>query len=239
MPNRSRGHHAFSHDALSGLAYDWERVGDPEVAARWPFKVYLPRSTDDVVRAVREARAAGERLIVRGSGHSSNGLVTADGGAVLLTELLNRVVELDERGLTCTIQPGARLAEVDRQLGRRGLGLTVVGDHEELTAGGFASVGGISPASHRFGLFVDTVSELEYVDWDGQLHRCGRGDAAFRRVLAGLGRHGVITELTVDVQRIHKHETLLRNHRYVTGRLPEFLSRAAALVRSPEPALYA
>lgn len=237
MRNRSRGHHGFSHDALSGLAFDWERVGDPEAPARWPFKVYLPRDTDDVVRAVRES--AGERLTVRGSGHSSNGLVTAEGGVLLLTDRLDQVIELDERGLTCTMQSGARLAEVDELLGRRGLGLTVVGDHDELTAGGFASVGGISPASHRFGMFVDTVSELEYVDFDGVVHRCGRGDPAFRRVLGGLGRYGVITELTVDVQRIHKRETLLRNERFVTGRLPEFLVRAGSMVRSPEPASYA
>lgn len=239
MLHRARGHHAFSHGDLAGLAYDWERVGDPDVPPRWPFKVYLPRSTDDVVRAVREVRAAGERLVVRGSGHSSNGLVTADGGAVLLTERLRDVVELDERGLTCTMQAGARLAEVDVQLARRGLGLKVVGDHADLTAGGFASVGGISPASHRFGMFVDTVSELEYVDWDGDVHRCGRGDDVFPRVLAGLGRHGVITELTVELQRVRKPLTVLRNDRRVTSRLADFVERAADVVRAPGDAWYA
>jgi hypothetical protein len=239
MLHRARGHHAFSHGDLAGLAYDWERVGDPDVPPCWPFKVYLPRSTDDVVRAVREVRAAGERLVVRGSGHSSNGLVTADGGAVLLTERLGDVVGLDERRLTCTMQAGARLAEVDVQLARRGLGLKVVGDHADLTAGGFASVGGISPASHRFGMFVDTVTELEYVDWDGDVHRCGRGDDVFPRVLAGLGRHGVITELTVELQRVQKQQTVLRNDRRVTSHVAEFVDRAAEVVRAPGEAWYA
>lgn len=240
MHDRSHGHHTFSHDALSGLAYDWERVGDPGLEPQWPFKVYLPRSTDDVVRAVREAKAAGERLVVRGSGHSSNRLVTTDGGALLLTERLDALVSLDERGLTCTMQPGALLSEVDAQLGRRGLGLKVIGDHADLTAGGFASVGGISPASHRFGLFVDTVTELEYVDWDGSVHRCGRGDDDFRRVLGGTGQHGVITELTVELHRVRKQETVLRNNRVVTRKVDEFLARALELVvRAPVDAWYA
>jgi FAD/FMN-containing dehydrogenase len=239
MRDRSAGHRALSHAALSWLAYDWERVGDPTTRPRWPFKVYLPRSTEEVVRAVREAAAAGERLIVRGSGHSSNGLVTAEGGAVLLTELMDRVVEIDERAGTCTMQAGVRLGDVDRRLAERGLGLKVVGDHGDLTAGGFASVGGISPASHRFGLFADTVSELEYVDFAGEVHRCGRTDPAFRRILAGLGRHGVITELTVEVLRIDKRRTLLRNDRIVTGKLPEFLAKAAEMVVSPGQAWYA
>ena len=35
--------------------------------------------------------------------------------------------------------------------------------------GGFASVGGISPGSHRFGMFIDNVLEIEFVDWDGNV----------------------------------------------------------------------
>lgn len=238
MRDRSVGHRAFSHAELSWLAYDWERVGDPDVAPRWPFKVFLPRSTEDVVRAVREAAAAGEKLIVRGSGHSSNRLVTGEGGTVLLTELMDRV-EVDERASTCTMQAGARLLDVDQRLARHGFGLKVVGDHGDITAGGFASVGGISPASHRFGLFVDTVTQLEYVDHAGKVHRCGPGDEAFRRVLAGLGRYGVITELTVELQRIDKQRTVLRNDRVLTGTFADFLARAEELVCNPDPALYA
>lgn len=236
MRNRSKGHHAFSHDALSGLACDWERVGDPGVAPHWPRTVYLPGGTEDVVRAVRQARAAGERLVVRGSGHSSNGLVTGD--AVLLTERLIAVGPVDEQRLTCTMQAGAALADVDEHLRPLGLGLPVVGDHADLTAGGFASVGGISPASHRFGLFADTVAELEYVDWEGGVHRCRRGDADFRRVLGGLGRLGVITELTVDVVRVDKHGTVLRNDSFGSSNLSEFLSRSGKLVRDPGDAAY-
>lgn len=242
MPQRypSLGHQAFRHDTLSSLGYDWERVGDPEAAPRWPFKVYLPRDTEDVVRAVREAGELGQRLTVRAHGHSSNGLVTAEGGAVLLTELMDQLVEIDERNQRCTMSSGAVLSEVDARLAEHGLGLAVIGDHADLTAGGFASVGGISPASHRYGLFIDTVVELEYVDWDGVVHRCGRSAQRdrFLRVLGGTGRHGVITTLTVEVVRIDKRRTVLRNDRFITTELDEFLAHSAALVRDPGDALF-
>lgn len=243
MPQRYQpsGHQAFGHDSLASVAYDWERVGDPEVRPRWPFKVYLPRGTDDVVRAIAEARERGERLVVRAHGHSSNDLVTAEGGAVLLTQLMDQVMEVDEDGFTCTMQAGAALADVDAHLAERGLGLAVIGDHADITAGGFASVGGISPASHRYGLFVDTVVELEYVDWDGQVHRCSRTrePERFLRVLAGTGRHGVITTLTVAVIRADKDRTVLRNHRFITTSMDEFLERSGRLVRDPGEAVLA
>ncbi|WP_187414602.1 FAD-binding protein [Nonomuraea sp. PA05] len=232
-------HEDHPRDTLLSLAHDGERTADPAIPPRWPFKVYLPRTTDDVVRAVREVRGRDERLIVRGHGHSSNDLVTGDGATVLVTGRMSQIVDVDERGRTVTVQGGAILSEVDAHLAERGWGLPVIGDHDRITAGGFASVGGISPASHRYGLFVDTVKELEYVDWDGEVHVCGRDrdPGRFHRVLAGTGRHGVITWLKIDLVRVDKHRTVLRNHLLFTNDLDDYLRRSAELVRDPGDAL--
>jgi FAD binding domain len=110
---RINSHESFTHDSIDSLGYDWSRVADPSVAPKIPFKVYLPRTTDDIVRAVREAKSLGERLAIRSKGHSSNDLVLTDGGSLLLTEKLNQVVEVDEETMTATVQSGAVSAEVD------------------------------------------------------------------------------------------------------------------------------
>jgi hypothetical protein len=236
---RPTSHELFTHDSLSSLAFDWERVGAPGIAPKRPFKVYLPTTTEDVARAVREAKELGQQLILRGHGHSSNNLVTGAGAAVLVTEWMNQILEIDEEALTCTMQAGAVLAEVDAALAERGLGLSIIGDHDHITAAGFASVGGISPASHRYGLFVDTVAALEYVDWHGNVHTCGRaeGREEFLRLLAGTGRHGVITSLTVEVIQTDKHRVVLRNQRFVTLSLDDFVKRSGQLVQDPGDAL--
>jgi FAD/FMN-containing dehydrogenase len=236
---RPTSHEKYPHDLLQSLAYDWERVADPDIPPRWPFKVYLPRTTDDVVRAVREVRDRDERLLIRGHGHSSNNLVTGEGATVMITDRMSQIVDVDERARTCTMQGGAMLFEVDAHLAKRGWGLSIIGDHDHITAGGFASVGGISPASHRYGLFVDTVKELEYVDWDGEVHVCGREQDGerFHRVLAGTGRHGVITQLTVEIIRVDKYRTILRNQRLITFDLDDYIRRSAELVRDPGDAL--
>ena len=237
---RITSHETFAHDSIDSLGYDWGRIADPGVAPRFPRKVYLPRTTADIVAAVRETAAAGERLTVRSKGHSSNDLVLSDGGAVLLTQLLDRILDVDEDAMTATVQAGAVSARIDDELSTRGLGLPIIGDHNDITVGGFASVGGISPASHRFGLFVDTVQRLEYVTWDGDVVTCSREENPhdFHQVLTGLGRHGVIATVTVRIMRVDKYGTVLRNHQRHHLDLDDYVAASAAALSDPGEALF-
>jgi hypothetical protein len=232
-------HDGISHDSIANLGYDWSRVADPGIIPRPPFKVYLPRTTEDVVRAVRECHANGDRLVVRGHGHSSNNLVTPDHGAVMIIDLLSGILEVDPDDLTVTVESGARLSMVDLRLAEQGLGLKIIGDHDHITAGGFASVGGISPASHRHGIFLDTVLALEYVDWSGELHHCSRAEHLDQmlKVLGGTGRHGVITQLQLGIEAVDKFRTILSNHRHITTSLDAFVRYSAQMIRDPQDAL--
>src|SRR5215207_3734223 len=203
-------HEKFSHDSIDHLGYDWERVGDPNIKPKHPFKVYIPRSTEDVAEAVREVKELGQKLTIRSKGHSSNDLVLSDHGAVMLMQAMDGIIDVDEANLTATVQGGAISALVDDHLAPMGLGLPVIGDHKDITVGGFASVGGISPGSHRFGMFIDNVLEIEFVNWDGEIKRCSPDDNPddFYSLLAGLGRHGVIVEVTLRLIRIDKYRTI-------------------------------
>ncbi|HEY4567906.1 MAG TPA: FAD-binding oxidoreductase, partial [Kribbella sp.] len=232
-------HESMRHDSIANLGYDWSRIADPGVAARPPFKVYLPRTTEDVVRAVIESKDSGEPLVVRGHGHSSNNLVTPEHGVVLLTEHMNRIVAVDEKAMTVTVQAGAMLMGVDLYLSEQGLGLSIIGDHDHITAAGFASVGGISPASHRYGMFVDTVAAIEYVDWAGKVHQVNRrtGSEDLMRLLCGTGRHGVITELTIEIVRVDKFRTVYRNNRHLTTDVNDFVRYSNRMIREPGDAV--
>jgi len=233
-------HSAFTHDSIEGFGYDWERVGDPGIRPRYPLKIYLPQTTADVVRAVRETRQLGQRLLVRSKGHSSNDLVLEEGGAVLCTELMNKIQKVDEGALAVTVQAGTPLADIDDHLSRFGLGLPVIGDHNHITAGGFASVGGANAASHRFGLFVDNVRSMEYVTWEGEVAWCTKADdpAHFFRLLTGLGRHGVITTLVLDVMRVAKMTTVLENKRTLYRNVERYVADSSRWVSDPGDSLY-
>lgn len=228
-PYRYTSHEGHSHGTFQSLGHDWEKVAIPSLAPRYPFKVYLPQSTEDIVQAVKEARRLGQALVVRGSGHSSNDLVVRERGSVLCTVYLNGLVGVDAEQLTATVQAGAITAEVDERLGLVGLALPVMGDHNDITAGGFASAGGIGPASHRLGTFIDNVVALEYVDWEGHVHRLRRETdrEEMLRVLGGTGQHGVLATLTLQLIRLDKEATLLRNRRARPRKVEDFLAHSA------------
>jgi hypothetical protein len=199
----------------------------------------LPRSIDDVVKAVREAQQLGQTLRIRSKGHSSNDLVLTEGGAVLCTQFLDGIIAVDHANATATIHSGVVLAEFDEHLRGTGLGLQVIGDHNHITAGGFASVGGISPASHRFGLFIDTVRSAELVDWQGNRHIYTRENDRddLYRVLGGTGRYGVLVALTLDLQRVDKWGKITENQRFITSDLSKFVAHSRQQIAHPEDAM--
>lgn len=234
---RINSHELFGHDSIDSLGYDWSRVAEPAVAPRYPLRVYLPQSTDDIATAVRETRQLGIRPVVRSKGHSSNDLVVAEGGTVIAMEKHNRVLSVDDSAMTVTSQAGAMLSEVDEHLAHHGLGLPVIGDHAHITVGGFTSVGGITASSFRHGLFVDNVLEVEYVTWDGDVARVSRAETPdlLNRILMGLGREGVVSTVTSRVIRIDKFHSLWRNRQSHHRSLEDFLQVSHRRMAQPPP----
>jgi FAD/FMN-containing dehydrogenase len=187
VPQTRTSHARFSHDSIASLGYDWSRIRGNAGPGRYPRAIYLPETTADVAAAVQESVLLERPLRIRGSGHSSNDLVVSDRGALLCTERLSSIGRLDAARGTITVQSGVTVGALEQHLGERGFGLPVAPDHPDITVGGYASAGGLGPASHRFGLFADTIAAAEYVDWSGRVTRVGRdGDAAaLRRLLGG------------------------------------------------------
>jgi hypothetical protein len=232
-------HESIHHDSLDSLGYDWGRVADPHVAPRLPSKVYTPRTTQDVVEAVDEARELGEPLRVRSQGHSSNDLVLTD-GPVLLTRSMDKILKIDKQAKTARVQTGAINALVDDELARFDLGMPVIGDHKDITVGGFMAVGGVSPASHRFGLMIDNILALQVVDWDGRVHECSPDEDPdrFYANLAGLGQHGVMTEATLKLITVDKYRTIVRNEQTHYRTREEFIAGTQPKLVDPGDALY-
>ncbi|MGW4774615.1 FAD-binding oxidoreductase [Nocardia sp. NPDC004278] len=172
---------------------------------------YLPRDTADVVRTVRNSRGRVESLMVRGGEPIDDGLSLPDPRTVVSLRKMNAVLDINLGRRTVRVQAGAKLSDIDRRLGAHGLGLPIIGDHRDITAGGFASVGGVSTASHKYGMFIDRIVDLEYVDPDGRIGTCGRSHHTerFHRILGAGGRAGIITALTLDVIDIDKDHTWL------------------------------
>ncbi len=90
----------YSHDELGGVK-------------NYPEVLIKVRSTEDIAAIMRYANEKRIPVVVRGSGTGLVGAAVAlEGGIMLETTLMNRILELDEENLTVTVEPGVLLMEL-------------------------------------------------------------------------------------------------------------------------------
>ena len=174
-----------------------------------------PNSAEEVQSIVRRAARDKMQLAVRGGGHSQGGQCLTDGGLVVHTNKLNRVQPLDRELVRA--QGGAQWGQVvDALRGTRQLP-PVLADVAEVTVGGTLSAGGFGSASHRYGLQLGQVQQLEVITGTGERVRCSRTGNAnlFDAVRGGQGQFGIITEAWVRLrkagERIRQYELRYRD----------------------------
>ena len=177
-----------------------------------PTAVHEPTSTDDVVRIVRAAAEAGERVKVIAGGHSFTDTAMTD-GHLLTLDAMNRVLDVGGRdGLDVRVQAGIRLHDLNDELARRGLALPNLGDIDRQSV-----AGAISTATHGTGAGLGNIATrvvaMELVIGDGSVRRCSQDDDPdlLRVARVGLGALGVVTEVTlrcVPAFNLHAVETI-------------------------------
>ena len=114
-------------------------------------------------------------------------------------------------------QGGARWGKVvDTLLGTRRLP-RVLPDSGELTVGGTLSAGAIGTTSHRYGVQVGQVEQLEVVTGTGERVRCSatQNKGLFDAVRGGQGQFGIITEAWIRLraagERFRRYQLLYRD----------------------------
>ena len=180
-----------------------------------PGAVARPKSVGEVSSIVRLAAADDLPLAIRGGGHSQGGQSLTDGGLVLDMLLLDRVRPLG-RDLV-RAQGGALWGAVVNALrGTRRLPRVLV-DVAEATVGGTLSAGGLGTTSHRYGLQVGQVEQLEVVTGTGDRVRCSRtrNSSLFDAVRGGQGQFGIISEAWIRLrgcgERLRQYELRYRD----------------------------
>src|SRR5258708_26324421 len=85
------------------LVYEY----DATIERSLPDAVVLPQSTDEVAATVRIVRRHGLPVTARGSGTGlSGGAIPCEGGVVIVTTRMNRILELDAENRLAIVQPG-------------------------------------------------------------------------------------------------------------------------------------
>jgi len=168
-----------------------------------PRVLLRPANVDDVIEAVRFARAKGLHLATRGAAHSQSHLGVSDGGILLDMTSLGRALRLDGDALWIDVEGGAIWRDVVRATVSELLVPPVLTNNLSVTVGGTLSIAGIGVASFRHGTQGDQVVELDVVTGEGELVTCGPDvePDIFWSVVAGLGQVGVIVRARLRLRR--------------------------------------
>ncbi|MGE3403862.1 MAG: FAD-binding oxidoreductase [Vicinamibacterales bacterium] len=136
--------------------------------------VIEPATAEDAARALGEAAAAKQRVLVRGGGTKvSWGRTPAMADVVLSTRGLARLVAHADGDLTATVEAGMPLSALNAELAKRGQWLPVESAFDAATVGGILATNDSGPLSHRFGTPRDLVIGVTLATTNGRIVRAG------------------------------------------------------------------
>jgi glycolate oxidase len=192
-------------DVLEAHRHDqagWAAAGVPRVLVR-------PSSTAEVQAVLRVAAALRVPVVARGAGSGlSGGANATDGCIVLSLTRMNRILEIDRRGMYAVVQPGVINGALKAAVAEQGLWyapdpasweFSTIGGNVATNAGGLCCV--------KYGVTGDAVLGLEAVLADGSVVRTGgrtvknvAGYDLTRLFVGSEGTLGVVTEATLRLR---------------------------------------
>jgi FAD/FMN-containing dehydrogenase len=146
------------------------------VPQRFPDRIVQAGSVDDVVTAVRAAKAAGQRVSVRSGGHSWSGNHVRDGGVLIDVSRL-KAFTVDKAAMTATVEPGIGGSVLVAALMKRDL-FFPVGHCRGVAIGGYLLQGGFGWNGRAFGIACSNVIAIDYVDAEGELRHASETENA-------------------------------------------------------------
>jgi FAD/FMN-containing dehydrogenase/Fe-S oxidoreductase len=129
-----------------------------------PACVLYPRSTTDVLHAVRFARERCFTIHPRGAGSGLCGSALGPGIVIDFTKYMHRLLRLDLNGRSLECEPGFRLGELEQALQGKGLFFPPDPSSGEFaTFGGMYSTNASGAHSVKYGTVADYVLDAEVV----------------------------------------------------------------------------
>jgi glycolate oxidase len=196
-----------SPEALRAYSYDgttsWQR--EPDV-------VVFPASANEISLILKLANRERIPVTPRGGGTNvSGGSIPINGGIVLCTTKMNKILKIDKENLSATVEPGVVLQDLTLRLAQDGLFFPP--DPQSFlgaTLGGIIAENGGGPACVKYGVTKQYVLGIEVVLPTGEIVDLGGqtlnvvGYDLLHIVVSSEGTLGVITKAELKLRRMSR-----------------------------------
>ncbi len=163
----------YAHPDLLCYSYDSSLMSQMH---QWlPQAVVIPRSTEDVVKAVRYAAQNRLPITPRGAATGqTSGCVAVQGGITIDTSQMNRILEMDADNLQVIIEPGVIHATLNEFLAKKKLIFPPdPGSSKMCTIGGMVANNSRGMRAVKYGSTGDYVLGMQVVMADGEVITTG------------------------------------------------------------------
>lgn len=141
-----------------------------------PALVIIPETQEQLAKVVKLAYESGLPITVRGAGTNLSGASIPEpgDGIVILTNKLNRILEVNEEDLYAVVEPGVITSQFAAEMAKRGLfyppdpgsqAVSTIGGNVALNAGGLRGL--------KYGVTKDYIMGMDVIDYRGELIKSG------------------------------------------------------------------
>jgi FAD/FMN-containing dehydrogenase len=226
--------------------YDEARTIWNAMIDKHPAAVVRAVGASDVIQTIRLAAQHGLLLSVRGGGHNIAGNAVCDGGLMLDLSRMGSV-RVDPKARTARVEPGARLADLDKATQAFGLA-TPVGINSTTGVAGLTLGGGFGWLSRKYGLTIDNLLSADVVTAAGDLVHASETDHPdlFWAIRGGGGNFGVVTSFEfrlhpvgpqviagLIVHPFSSAKEVLREYRRLVAKAPDELCCWVVMRKAP------
>lgn len=183
-----------------------------------PMIVLLPQTTTEVSQIMKVCYKHAIPVTPRGAGTGlAGGALPLMGGVVISFERMNKILEIDEKNLQVTTEPGVITQVLQEAVMEKGLffppdpssrGSCFIGGNVSTNSGG--------PKAVKYGVVKDYVLNLEVVMANGSIIQTGAnvlknstGYALTQLMIGSEGTLGLITKIVLKLIPLPKHELLM------------------------------
>ncbi|MCG5477343.1 MAG: FAD-binding oxidoreductase [Sinorhizobium fredii] len=227
-------------------AYDEARTIWNAMVDRRPGLIVQAAGASDVINAVRFAAENQLLVAVRGGGHNIAGNAVCDGGLMIDLSPM-KSVRVDQTTKRAWVEPGATLADVDKETQAFSLALPT-GINSTTGIAGLTLGGGFGWTTRKLGLTIDNLLSADVVTANGELVRASQTEHRdlFWGLRGGGGNFGVVTAFEFQLHELGPEvlaglvvhpfadaESVLQQYRQVLETAPDELTCWVVMRQAP------